>query len=92
MYAIRSYYDEEIKKIVSFISDIQKEIGKPKFEFESQEVDEELFNAIYNFAVNDVKHALDTDDKNVREARLQPVKDAIHAKFDEEYPEKISIV
>ncbi len=83
---------EEIKKIVSFISDIQKEIGKPKFEFESQEVDEELFNAIYNFAVNDVKHALDTDDKNVREARLQPVKDAIHAKFDEEYPEKISMI
>jgi polyribonucleotide nucleotidyltransferase len=41
---------EEIKKLVAFISDIQKEIGKPKFEFESQEVDHDMFDAIEEFA------------------------------------------
>ncbi len=79
---------EEIKKIVTFISDIQKEIGKPKFTFESQEIPEAIFNEIYAFCADDVKVALDTDDKNVRESRLQPIKDAIHAKFDEAYGDK----
>ena len=40
---------EEIKKLVAFISEIQKEIGKPKFTFESMEVDHELFDAIMAF-------------------------------------------
>ena len=79
---------DEIKKIVSFIRDIQTEIGKPKFEFESKEVDHDMFEAIKDFAIEKVRFALDTDDKNVREARLAPVVDEIHAKFDEEYPER----
>jgi len=79
---------EEIKKIVDFISDIQAQIGKKKFEFESQEVDHDMYEAIAEFAMEKVKYALDTDDKNIREERLQPIKDEIHAKFDELYPEK----
>ncbi len=87
-----AYGHEEIKKMVAFIADIAKEIGKEKFTFESQEVDHDMFEAIKEFAIDDVKFALDTDDKNVREARLQPVKDAIHAKFDELYPEKEAMI
>ena len=83
---------EEIKKMVAFINEIQNEIGKPKFEFESQEVDHDMFDAIYDFSADDVKLALDTDDKNVRETRLQPIKDAIHAKFDEIYPDKSAMI
>ena len=79
---------EEIKVLVKFISDIQKEIGKKKFEFESQEVDHDMFDAIEEFASDRVKFALDTNDKNIREERLQPIKDDIHEKFDEIYPEK----
>ena len=79
---------KEIKKMVSFISDIQAQIGKKKFEFESQEVDHDMFDAIEEFASDRVKFALDTNDKNVREERLNPIKDDIHAKFDELYPEK----
>jgi polyribonucleotide nucleotidyltransferase len=74
---------DEIKKIVAFISDIQKEIGKPKFEFESQELDHDLFDSVYNEFCEQVKYALDTDDKNIRESRLQPVKDAIDTKYGE---------
>lgn len=83
---------EEIKKLVAFISDIQKEIGKKKFEFESQEVDHDMFEAIEKFASDRVKEALDTNDKNIREERLNPIKDDIHAAFDEQYPEKIAMI
>ena len=82
----------EIKKIVAFISDIQKQIGKKKFEFESMEVDHDLFDAIAELAEERVKVALDTDDKNIREERLQPIKDEIHEKFDEQYPEQIAMI
>lgn len=83
---------EEIKKMVSFISDIQAQIGKKKFEFESQEVDHEIFDAIEEFAAEKVKFALDTNDKNIREERLQPICDEIHEKFDEAYPEKEAMI
>ncbi|MCM1023504.1 MAG: polyribonucleotide nucleotidyltransferase [Prevotella sp.] len=83
---------EEIKKIVAFISDIQKQIGKKKFEFESMEVDHDLFDAIEELVGEKVKIALDTNDKNVREERLNPIKDEVHEKFDEEYPEKIAMI
>ena len=83
---------EEIKKIVAFIKDIQSQIGKKKFEFESQEVDHDLFDAIEEFCADRVKFALDTNDKNIREARLQPIKDDIHEKFDAQYPEKSAMI
>ncbi len=83
---------EEIKKIVKFIESIRAEIGKPKFTFESMEVDHDMFDAIEEFAAERVKVALDTDDKNKREEMLNPIKDDIHAQFDEQYPEKIAMI
>ncbi|MGN1102867.1 MAG: polyribonucleotide nucleotidyltransferase, partial [Huintestinicola sp.] len=83
---------EEIKKIVAFINDIRSQIGKKKFEFESMEVDHDMFDAIEEFAADRVKVALDTDDKNKREEMLNPIKDDIHAKFDEIYPEKTAMI
>ncbi|MBP7186352.1 MAG: polyribonucleotide nucleotidyltransferase [Ruminococcus sp.] len=83
---------EEIKKMVAFIKDIQSQIGKPKFAFESMEVDHDMFDAIEEFAAERVKFALDTNDKNVRDERLAPIVDDIHAKFDEQYPEQIAMI
>ena len=83
---------EEIKKMVAFIDDIRKEIGKPKFAFESMDVDHDMFDAIEAFAADRVKVALDTNDKTVRDARLAPIIDDIHAKFNEVYPEKIAMI
>ncbi len=83
---------EEIKKMVAFINDIKAQIGKPKFTFESQEVDHDMFDAIEEFAAERVKAALDTDDKTVRDARLAPIVDDIHAKFDETYPEQTAMI
>ncbi len=83
---------EEIKKIVTFINEIRAEIGKKKFEFESMDVDHDMFDAIEEFAADRVMVALDTDDKNKREEMLNPIKDDIHAKFDELYPEKTAMI
>ena len=83
---------EEIKKMVAFISDIQKEIGKPKFEFESKEVDHDLFDAVEALVGEDVKVALDTNDKNVRDARLQPIIDKVHEQFDEQCGENTGVL
>ena len=49
--------------MVAFISDIRAQIGKPKFAFESQEVDHDMFDAIEKFASDRVKFALDTNDE-----------------------------
>ena len=44
--------------------------------------------AIKDFAMEDVKYALDTDDKNVRDERLKPIYEKVHEKFDPIYPEQ----
>ena len=79
---------EENKKIVEFIKGIVAEIGREKIPFESNDPSEELFEAIKAFAIDEVKFALDTDDKRIRDERLLPVYDKVHAEFDEKYPEE----
>ena len=79
---------EENKKIVEFIKSIVAEIGKEKISFESNDPSEELYEAIKAFAIDDVKVALDTDDKRIRDERLLPIYAAVHAEFDEKFPEE----
>ncbi|MBR0235490.1 MAG: polyribonucleotide nucleotidyltransferase [Clostridia bacterium] len=76
---------EEIKKLLVFINQIIAEIGKPKFEYPSCELDHDMFDEIFNYCEKDVMFALDTDDKTVRDARMQPIMDAILENFSEKY-------
>ena len=76
---------EENKKIVKFIQGIVDEIGKPKFEYESSDPDPEIMAEIEEFCIEDVKKALDTDDKLVRDEALLPIYAAVHEKFDERF-------
>ena len=75
---------EEIKKMCAFIKEIQKEIGKPKFEYEHHDVDHDLFDRIEAFARAKVEVAFDTDDKTVRDARMQVVRAEIDEFLGEE--------
>lgn len=77
----------EIRDLVDFINAIVDEIGKPKFEYPSCELDHDMFDKVFAFCEKDLMFALDTDDKNVRDARMQPIQDAIVEKFSEEYPD-----
>lgn len=76
---------EENKKIVQFINGIVDEIGKPKFAYESSDPDPAIMAEIEEFCIEDVKKALDTDDKLVRDEALLPIYAAVHEKFDERF-------
>ncbi len=73
------------KQVVKFINGIVAEIGKPKFEFESNDPDPVLFAEMEAFCIEDVKKALDTDDKLVRDAALLPISNALHEKYDAQF-------
>ncbi len=75
----------EIKKLVSFIDSVVAAVGKPKFEYPSMELDHDMFDEIFAYCEKDVMNALDTDDKNIRDERMQPIEDDILAKFSEKY-------
>lgn len=89
MYDGIMFAHKENQKIVEFINGIKAEVGKEKVDFPSNDPPEEMFEAIKAFAIDDVKAALDTDDKLVRDERLKPVYEKVHEKFDEEYEEMI---
>ena len=78
---------EEIKELLGFINAIIDEIGKPKFDYPSCDLDHDMFDKVFDFCEKDMMHALDTDDKNIRDERVVPITDAIVEKFGEEYPE-----
>ena len=78
---------EEIKDLLGFINAIIDEIGKPKFDYPSCEMDHEMFDKVFAFCEKDMMEALDTDDKNIRDEKVVPITDAIVAEFGEEYPE-----
>ncbi len=90
MYDGIMYAHKVNQEIVEFIKGIQAEVGKQKIDFPSNDPAPEMFEAIKDFAIEDVKFALDTDDKRIRDERLKPIYDAVHEKFDEEYPEEIA--
>ena len=78
---------EAIKPLVAFINDIKAQIGKEKFAYPSCEIDHDIFDRIEALVGEDVKLALDTDDKKIRDARLQPLYDKVYAELEEDYPD-----
>ena len=76
---------EECRGVVKFINEIVAEIGKPKYSYTSGELDHDMFDEIFAYCEERVMEALDTDDKNVRDAKMQPIMDDIVATFEEKY-------
>ena len=80
---------KENQRIVEFIKGIQAEVGKKKIDFPSNDPAPEMYEAIKDFAIDDIRVALDTDDKRIRDERLKPIYEKVHEKFDEIYPDEI---
>ncbi len=78
---------EEIKKLCDFIDGIVAEIGKEKFTYTSGNPDPAIYDEIKAFCLDEVKVALDTDDKNVRDARMAVITEKVYQQFDEKYPD-----
>lgn len=87
MFAAIMKAHEVIKDLLVFIDGIVAEVGKPKFSYPSGELDHDMFDEIFAYCETRVMEALDTDDKNVRDAKMQPIQDDIVATFGEKYPD-----
>ena len=79
---------ETNQEIVKFINHVTSEIGKKKFEYASCDVDHELYDTIAEYAIDKIKYALDTDDKNIREERLNAVYADVESFVAEKYPDE----
>ena len=77
---------EENQKQIALINQMVSEIGKPKFDYPHADFDQELFDKIVAATMDDAKAAMDTDDKNVREARWNQLIEKWHELFLEDYP------
>ncbi len=74
-----------IIEICDFVNSIAAEIGKEKFTYEGHDVDHELYDAIKALSYEKIQHALDTDDKNIRDERMGVVSDEIVEKLGEQF-------
>ena len=79
---------EEIKKIIDFIEKIMNEVAKPKFIYESVVVPDDIWNAVYSLAKEDMKAALMSDDKSVRDVNVDSISKMVHEKLDETFPDQ----
>ena len=84
--AIKSAHEEN-QKIIALIDQMVAEVGKPKFEYPHADFNQELFDKIVAEFMDEAKAAMDTDDKNVREARWNAMIEKWHEKYLEEYPD-----
>ena len=79
---------EEIKNICHFISDIQAEIGKPKFEYKSFAVDPEFYQDIVANFKDRMYQDVQATDKEVRDANIDKITEDITAYVVEKYGEE----
>ena len=78
---------EKLQPVLDLIDKMVEEIGKPKFEYEHADFDEELFNKIVESTMDEAMAAMDTDDKNIREERWNKLIEHWHELFLADYPE-----
>ena len=86
MYKAIELAHNENQKQIALINQMVAEVGKPKFDYPHADFDEELFQKIVDATMDEAKAAMDTDDKNVREARWNQLIEKWHELFLEDYP------
>ena len=79
---------EEIKKVCDFIQMIKDEIGKPKFEYKSFEVDHEVYEEIEKLYKDRMYQDVQAVDKEVRDEKLDVLEEEVIAYFTEKYGEE----
>ena len=78
---------EHLQPVLDLIDRMVEEVGKPKFSYEHAAFDEELFEKLVENEFEGMEYCMDTDDKNVREARVNEWVTAMKEKYEEEHPE-----
>ncbi len=83
---------EHLQPVLDLIDRMVAEIGKPKFEYEHASFDEELFELLCANEMEGMEHCMDTDDKNVREERVNEWITAVQEKYEEEHPDMMQFM
>ena len=86
---------EEIKKIVAFIEDIQKQIGKEKRNIELETIPTEIDDAVRKFADKKMDFVLETFNRTEREKREDALNEEVLLHFENEfndYAKKIKFI
>jgi polyribonucleotide nucleotidyltransferase len=78
---------ENIKPIVAFQKEMQKEIGVQKMDYEKEEVPKEIIDKVAQAAGQDLRDSLKIDDKQERTKSQDKIKADIMEKFIEELGE-----
>ena len=78
---------EHLQPVLDLIDRMVAEIGKPKFEYEHAAFDDELFNKLVENEFQSMEYCMDTDDKNVRESRVNDWITMVQEKYGEEHPD-----
>ncbi|MCI8411876.1 MAG: polyribonucleotide nucleotidyltransferase [Clostridia bacterium] len=79
---------EEIKKICEFITKMQEEIGKPKFEYKSFEVDHDVYEFIETNFKDEMKEKVQEKDKDTRDNNISELTDKIIESYTQKYGEE----
>ncbi len=78
----------EIKKVCDFIEMVQKEIGKPKFEYLSFAVDPDVYNEIEQNFKERMYQDVQAQEKEVRDANMDKLTEDIIAYYTEKHGEE----
>jgi len=78
---------EKVQPVLDLIDKMVAEIGKPKFEYEHAAFDDVLFDKLVANEFESMEYCMDTDDKNVREARVNEWITMVEGKYGEEHPD-----
>ena len=78
----------EIKRVCEFIQGIKSEIGKPKFEYTSFAVNEEIYNIIAEEFTERMKKDVQTEDKPERDERIDKLTEDVKQWYKEKFGEE----
>lgn len=85
--AIKLAHDE-IKKLCVFISEIKKEVGKPKAEYKSFAVPEDIANFVLEVAKDKMHDAVLATDKTVRDEKVDAVNEFVKQEYINKFGEE----
>lgn len=82
----------KLQPVLDLIDRMVEEVGKPKFEYEHASFDDALFEMLCQNEMEGMEYCMDTDDKNVREARVNEWITAVEAKYEEDHPDMMQFM
>ena len=80
---------EEIKKLCEFIQEVKNEVGKPKAEYKSFAIPEDLADFIKDIAYDKMKEAVQTKDKNTRDENVTEVDNFVIEEYKKKFGEDV---